>query len=316
MRTLILAVTVLLLAAPVWATVTITATVDGTNPQKVWIGYTSTEGERIRAFALDITVTDGNIIDVNENDYAVGDDNGGYGIFPGSFAAAPIAVNPTTGMVDNWAVAGYSPVAPAGDPDALPGIGTSGVTIEMGSLYDTAAPSQTAGTLCSVTVDENVTELCVTANAIRGNVVLESAAEVQDLVLPDTPGVTCLKIGTECFPSSFSTYNDWVTYGKPLCWCNTANDPAATGDYQCDGDGDGKTEGALKYRVFSKDLGVLVASWKQKIATADPCADFDHKSEGALKYRVFSKDLAIMVANWKKKDSALPGDCGLITRPE
>jgi len=81
--------------------------------------------------------------------------------------------------------------------------------------------------------------------------------------------------------------------------------------YQCDGDGDGKTEGALKYRVFSRDLQVLVASWKKKAGEEglNPCADFDHKAEGAYKYRVFTKDLEILTKNWKKKDAQLPGNC-------
>jgi len=314
MRTLILALTVLLFAAPVWATVTITATKDAGNERKVWIGYTSTEGERIRAFALDIQATDGNIIDVNENDYAVGDDNGGYGIFPGSFAAAPIAVNPTTGQVDNWNVAGYSPVAPAGDPDALGGIGTSGVTIEMGSLYDTAAPSQTAGTLCSVTVDDDVTKLCITANAIRGNVVLESAAEAQNLVLPNGvgPNPPCVTWEDDiCFPSDGPhalQYADWVAYNKPACWCPVPFSPG----YQCKGDADGTTEGALKYRVSLNDLNVIIANWKKRMsANPDPCADIDHKPEGALKYRVSLNDLNVIIANWKKRDSALTANCPL-----
>jgi hypothetical protein len=233
------------------------------------------------------------------NEYAIGDDNGGYGIFPGSFAAAPIAVNPTTGMVDNWNVAGYSPVAPAGDPDALPGIGTTGVTIEMGSLYDTAAPGS-SGILCSVTM-EGAGDLCVAANAIRGNVVLESAAEVQNLVLPD-----CVTYGSGCnFPASNTTYNDWVTYGKPECWCNP---------YQCDGDTDGATQGLGKYRVFTNDLQVLIDNWQKKIGdNPNPCGDVDHKPQGLGKYRIFTNDLQVLIDNWQKKDGGLPGDC---PRPE
>lgn len=309
MRTLILALTVLLFAAPVWATVTITATVDGTNPQKVWIGYTSTEAELVRAFALNITA-DSNIVEVN--DYAVGDDNGGYGIFPGTFAAS-IAVNPTTGMVDNWDVAGYSPVAPAADPDALGGIGTTGVTIEMGSLYDTAAPGN-SGILCSVTMEADTAgNLCVTANAIRGNVVLESAAEA-DIVLPP-----CVPYGgiQECFPSGNAKYADWVALGKPDCWCGKGTGvtsiPDAQLGYQCDGDADHATETFFKYRVFGNDLAAVVANWKKKAgdATLNACADFDHASETFFKYRVFGNDLATVVANWKKKDGVggLPGNC-------
>jgi hypothetical protein len=279
---------------------------------KIAVNYSSDEAELIRAFALDIVATDGNIIDIN--DYAVGDDNGGYGIFPGSFAAAPIVVNPTTGMVDNWDVVGYSPVAPAGDPDALPGIGSSGVTIEMGSLYDTAAPGN-SGMLCTVTVDENVTKLCVTANAIRGNVVLESAAEVQNLILPDDITGDCWT-GGECFPASNPKYDDWVAVGKPDCWCGADSPTLPTGAnptwiYQCDGDADGLSETFFKYRVFGNDLALVVENWKRKKddPLLDACADIDHASETFFKYRVFGNDLALVVGNWKKKAGDLPGNC-------
>jgi hypothetical protein len=312
MRTLILALTVLLFAAPVWATVTITTEIDDANDKKVWIGYTSDEAELVRAFALDITATDGNILAVE--DYAIGDDNGGFGIFPGTFAGS-ITVNPTTGMVDNWNVAGYSPVAPAGDPDALGGIGTGGATVEMGSLYDTAAPSATEGILCSVTVDENVTEVCVSANAIRGNVVLESAAEVQDLVLPPCLGIP----GGECFPSSDPGYNDWVAFGKPECWCYAR---------QCHGDADGKKQGnpftGYEY-VGGDDLLVLIAGWQVKEPDKGPgilsvengiCADFNHAQQGnpfTGYERVGGDDLNVLIAHWQVKEPdkgpGVPPDC-------
>jgi hypothetical protein len=314
MRQVILTLTVFVVAAPALATVTITAQQDYSNPCKVWIGYESDEAELIRAFALDITA-DHNIVEVN--DYAVGDDNGGYGIFPGSFAAAPIAVNPTTGQVDNWDVAGYSPVAPSGDPDALGGIGTTGVTIEMGSLYDTAAPSQTSGILCSVTMEaDTFGELCVTANAIRGNVVMESAAEVQDLVVPDGTATACGVYGGGCgMPPD--QCEDWVAVGMPDCWKGVMAPslpigiPNPSWAYQCDGDADGGTETFFKYRVFGNDLAAVVDNWKKKAGdhTLNPCADFDHKAETFFKYRVFGNDLAIVVENWKKKASELPGNC-------
>jgi hypothetical protein len=304
MRTLILALAVVLLAAPAWATVEIIVTdTDGTGPGKIAeISYDATgETELVRAFALNITVDTGTIDDIN--DYAIGDDNGGYGIFPGNFAAN-ITVNPTTGNVDNWGVAGYTPVAPAGDPDALPGLGTSGVTIEMGALYDTLAPG-TTGVLCTLVCSDNCL-MTVTGNAIRGNVVLETAAEAG----VDFTQATDIPIGglDECFPDTNPDYADWVEYGKPLCWCNSAN--GGTGDYQCDGDADGGTEGILKYRVALNDLNMIIANWKKRMsASPDPCADIDHKSEGILKYRVALNDLNIIIANWKKRDSALAGDC-------
>jgi len=95
--------------------------------------------------------------------------------------------------------------------------------------------------------------------------------------------------------------------GSPLCWCAK---PIGSG-YQCYGDADGLTEGALKYRVSLNDLNIIIANWKKKITdtTLNPCADIDHKYEGALKYRVSLNDLNIIIANWKKKDSALSSNC-------
>jgi len=106
----------------------------------------------------------------------------------------------------------------------------------------------------------------------------------------------------ECFPSTYPGYQDWLALGKPDCWCKK---------YQCDGDVDGGVEGIFKYRVYGKDLALIVANWKKKIddPTLNPCADIDHKGEGVFKYRVYGKDLARVVSNWKKKDADLPGTC-------
>jgi hypothetical protein len=213
--------------------------------------------------------------------------------------------------VDNWNKAGYSPVAPAGDPDALGDIPGPGITIELGSLYEDDPPLG-IGVLCTITVDENVTKVCVTGNAIRGNVVLEDASEATL-----TAAEVCIDIqGPGCaLPSNFAAYDDWVTMGKPECWCGKGTgavsiDEANLG-YQCDGDAATDVETFFKYRVFGNDLAMVVANWKRKIndVALQPCADIDHKSETFFKYRVFGNDLAKVVANWKKKDAALPGNC-------
>ena len=306
MRRIALIVIVLLLAGAARADVEIM--LEHLGGGVVQIGYEVTgETELVRAFALDIVVTDGNIIDIN--DFCVGDDSGGYGIFPGSFAATPIDVNPTTGLVDNWAKTGYTPVAPAGDPDALGDIPGPGITIEMGSLYDDNPPAAT-GVLCTITVDENVTQVCVTGNAIRGNVVLENGLEPV-VILPDCTGPP----PPPCFPNSFAAYDYWVDLGKPECWCGPGTGAVSIDDadlgYQCDGDADTDTETFFKYRIYGNDLAMVVENWKRKTddPLLDPCADFDHKPETYFKYRVYGKDLAKVVENWKKKDADLPGDC-------
>jgi hypothetical protein len=305
---MIFALAVVLLAAPVWADVTITF--DWTSETECEIGYEVTGGVLVRAFALDVTAKDGNVVDVNE--FAVGDDNNGYGIFPANFSRY-ITVNDQTGEVDDWDLdPRYTPVAEAGDTGALGGLDTNGVTLEMGALYDSNAPG-TTGKLCKVVVTEGTTEICVTGNAIRGNVVLEDTTEVE------IPEVCSQPAGeVDCFPDSFTTYVHWEAYGKPKCWCNSAIDPEATGDYQCDGDGDGATQGLAKYRIYTKDLDVLIPSWQKKLGEAglNPCADYDHKPQGLAKYRVYTNDLQKLIDNWQKKSGDLGGDCGLLSRPE
>ena len=116
-------------------------------------------------------------------------------------------------------------------------------------------------------------------------------------------GVVDMGVDETChFTSQCEGYQDWLTLGMPTCWC---------WPYQCDGDADGQTETAFKYRIYNTDLSTVVKNWKKKItdATLNPCADIDHKAETAFKYRVYTADLGKVVGNWKKKDADLPGDC-------
>ncbi len=311
MRKIVLTLAVVLLAAPVWADVEIK--LDYLGEGVVQISYDATgEAQLVRAFALNITATDGNIVAIG--DFAIGDNNGGYGIFPGAFRDAPIAVNPTTGQVDNWSVTGYSPLAPAGDPEAEGDIPGPAITIELGSLYTDAAPSDT-GVLCTITVDENVSKVCVTGNAIRGNVVLEDASEATL-----TPAEKCIDIILDCFPSDNpAAYADWVAFGKPECWCYAR---------QCHGDADGLKQGSIVtgyMYVSTNDLIILADAWQIKEDPKGPgilslpggiCADFDHGQQGSIVtgyMRVSTNDLIILANNWQIKEDpkgpGIPGDC-------
>ena len=313
MKRVISILAALLLARPAWAGVTITLT--KISDTKVAIGYNATtELQLVRAFALDVTVTGGTIVGIAG--YKVGDDNNGYGIFPANFSLY-ITVNPTTGEVDSWDDPNYTPVAPPDTPGALGGLGTDGITIEMGSLYDTNAPART-GVLCTVTVSAGTTKLCVKGNAIRGNVVMEDGSE-------RIPAEACTfdDCGLDCFPCTGRyerQYVDWVAYGKPVCWCSgmlgediSDTGPAnyKAGDYQCDGDANTDRESPLaKWRVSASDLSLVIANWKKPIATANPCADIKHDSENPLaKWRVSASDLSRLISNWKKNRTQLPGNC-------
>jgi hypothetical protein len=297
MKKIILALVVVLLATPAWASVAITVTDLGDG--KAAIDYSGTD--LVRAFALDITVDAGTIDAIS--DFAVGDDNNGYGIFPANFSRY-ITVDATTGEVSDWSVEGYTPVADADDPGALGGLGTNGITIEMGSLYDTKAPAN-EGRLCVITCSEPC-KVTVATNATRGNVVLEDASEAT----VDLAGATDVQIGGG---SSYTgpQPDEWQAVGEPDCWIASIN------ARQCHGDADGVSQGKQKYWVSTNDLDILIAAWNKSFAQIEGqtvgdvpliCADFDHLSQGKQKYRVSTNDLDILIANWQAADSPAP-DC-------
>jgi hypothetical protein len=184
MKKLCLVVAALLVvAAPALADVTLTCT-QAPGTMKVTVNYAVTDPNKVRAFALDITVDNGaKIIEVN-------DLNANYWVYPGSIVIINGEVNDVG-----------TPVANPYDPCTLPGqtqlgLNSSGVTIEMGSLYspprdgDQNAPPWN-GTLLTFKVDK---DCCVTfaENTVRGGVVLTTVAH---------PTVIAPGIGaTPCFP--------------------------------------------------------------------------------------------------------------------
>ena len=310
MRTMILAVIALsMLTAPVWATVTISA-VQRPGELIVDINYDFTgELEKVRAFALDVSVDAGVITEVN--DFEVGDDNFGYGIFPANFSLF-INVDPDgTVPANEWDDASYTPVAPGTDPDALGGIDTNGVTLEMGALYVNNPPNP-QGRLCSLTVSEECT-LSLALNGMRGNVVLENAAEPSQV---DLVGTEITLIWPECFPNIGTyavQYAEWVKFGKPDCWCGKGTGVTSIPEYdlgyQCDGDA-ATDDQVIQWRVYTNDLALIAAHWKKKgnDVTLDPCADIDHEGQ-VIDWRVYTNDLSRLAANWKFKTPVMAGDC-------
>jgi hypothetical protein len=157
-------------------------------------------------------------------------------------------------------------------------------------------------------VAENIADPCVARPALENKHQVCYWRVTAHTPTGDIQGPTWWFAVECCFPRNFTTFNDWVAFGKPDCWCSP---------YHCDGDADVKDSGGVaKYCVFTGDLSLIVDNWKKKPGDPDfnPCADIDHKDSGGItKYRVFVKDLAILVANWKKKCAELPGNC---PRPE
>lgn len=327
MKKYALILAVALLASPAFAAVQIIAVdADGAGAGLVAdISYNNTAGEKVAAFALNISVDAGSIQDISNFHVGVsvaGD--AGYGIFPANFDRF-ITVN-GQGDVTDWGVAGYTPAADPNDKGAAgTGLGTSAIIVEMGALYkgDGNAPG-TSGTLCSVTCSE-ACNLTVTLDQIRGNVVLEGATEAT----ADLTGATNIPIGGgECLAPTAPGYADWVALGKPECWCIKT---------QCKGDADGLKEGSAKkgfFRVHFDDLNVLLAGWNtlepNTGGTSGPgiltvtgpkgeagvCADFAHDQEGSAKkgfYRVHFNDLNLLISNWNVAEPTIgPGiapDC-------
>jgi len=294
MRKVSLILAVLLFTVPAWATVNINCVQQGTS-NFVIVSYDSTtEAKKVRAFALDITVTNGTITDVNDNV------NTWYDIYPGS-----IVIEGNTVVKDGNAVA---------DPCDLPsdtkgGIGTSGITIEMGALYsppdDANGPPKT-GNLIRFTVtpvnpsaNSNIT---IVENSSRGGVVLTDPNLDPSVV---APGCVIVRVQPDCLIGGNASANektDWVAWGKPNCWCYCR---------QCRGDADGKKTGP--YWVTIPDLGVLSAGYNKNDTTLKTipngiCADFDHKKTGP--YRVTIPDLGILSSYYNKSAANVP-NCNL-----
>jgi hypothetical protein len=127
----------------------------------------------VRSFALDVSVDRGQILGVSN--FFTGLSTAaaqGYGIFPASFRDR---VTVSSGTSAAWDAAGYSPVAVTADAPGgtLPGLGTSGVTLEFGALWDpaiAAAAPPASGALCSLQLSQPA-NLTLTTNSARGGIV-------------------------------------------------------------------------------------------------------------------------------------------------
>jgi len=137
------------------------------------LNYQCTAGEVVRAFALDVTVDRGQILGVTN--FFRGPSTAsaqGYGIFPASFRDN---ITVSSGTNANWSTNLYSPLAVVADNPGgtLPGLNSSGVTLEFGALWDpalTGAIPPAQGTLCSLQISQTA-NVSVAANLSRGGLV-------------------------------------------------------------------------------------------------------------------------------------------------
>jgi len=322
MRKALLIVAMLLLVTPVMATTTITATPEGSGAgyRTVSIGYVT--DVNVRAFALDINVDAGPTFS-NIRDFNVGESNGnpgsgkiGYGIFPGRFRDYIVVTNP------NWTDPNYNPTVASSEPGASgTGMGQNKMIVELGSLYTgDANKPKLSGTLFRFDVvgTAGTYNLAMVADALRGGVVnvdgnaITATLQGTSVVIPAQQ--------TDCFPNTDPGYNDWVTFGKPTCWCFPR---------QCHGDADGLAQGSAKAGfayVGTNDLNIFVSAFNVLEPTKGPgiatipngiCADFDHQAQGSAKAgfaRVGTNDLNVFVTYFNvlepTKGPGVPGDCG------
>jgi len=192
---ILLIVAMLIVATPALAAVTIDVNQgSGADVNKLTVRYTTTGGDKVRAFALDFTFTNGvnpKLTFSNIADFNRGESNkpgGGYGIFPGQFRNQIDPANP------NWYAQYYYPIAPSNDVDSNgQGMGESKMIVELGTLYKDSNAPGSSGTLFSVRVDPNSgqtsSNLAVTTNTIRGGVVLENGTSVTPTINYPNPVV-------------------------------------------------------------------------------------------------------------------------------
>jgi len=294
MRKVILILAVVSFAVPAWAAVTINCEQVGTT-NVCLVKYVNGEAKKVRAFALDITVTTGKTITAVDDSVSAW-----YTIYPGSIV-----------IVDGNVTDSGTAVA---DPCDLPsdtkgGIDTNGITIEMGALYsppDDANGPPNSGDLLRFTVSALPCHVTIKENQGRGGVVLTDpnlnptvTAAGCDLVPPQ---LDCLIGGN----AGTSEKTDWVAWGSPNCWCYCR---------QCRGDTDGKKSGAnwvtnLDLITFSNAYGKTDA--QLKLVTNGICADLNHKKAGT---RVGNPDLVIFSAYYGKGVPPRCDQAPIITGP-
>jgi hypothetical protein len=246
------------MTSPAWSAVVITGSNVG---PEVTVSYSFVgEPNSVRAFALDIVVDTAVITDVND------DVNPDYNIYPGSIVIAGGEVTE-----DGNAVAD-----PCDYPaDTQPGVGSIGVTVEMGALYsppnDGNGPPS-AGDLLKFTVDADC-NVSITLNEARGGVVLTDPT--QDPTSFTAPG-------TDPTPP----YLVEIDTG-PECWNFLG---------QCHGDSDDTLD------VKAPDFIALKNAWYKVYPHVDynPCADFDRNGD------VKAPDFITLKNNWYKP---VPPNC-------
>lgn len=266
MKKIVLTLAMLMLASPAWAAVNITAAQVG-DTNEIVISYAST-GVLPRAFSLNLQLDE-----PNSSIVSVGNVNADFPIHPGTISIDLSGPEPS---IDYG-----TPVAPQSDlpSDTLPGLGTTGVTIEMGSLYAPTGPGSPNapdpnGVLLSIILaGDPGSTICLT---ITGNV----ARAGSDGVVLEDPDLD----PDASFPAPVCVL---LPQAYPPCWDLLT---------QCHGDTNNDTT------VNITDFFALKDSWTKSDPDPlyNPCADFNRD------YSVNITDFFILKDHWTQ---TVPSDC-------
>ena len=169
MKSIIITLAVLVVAAPAMATVTITCTASDVN--EVTVSFTSDEGQLVRAIALDIQVHGPDVWIEDVNCVSTG-----YKIHPGS-----IAIDAGGNVVDYGTCAGA-------------GLGSNTIASEQGSMYVGAVNEPSPGDLFIITLGcinagDGEVVVSVSENMFRGGIVMEDTGPPTAVDVSDTATV-------------------------------------------------------------------------------------------------------------------------------
>jgi len=278
MKKILAALLVLALVAPAMA-VSFTLTPGAAGTGQLTVAYTLTAGEVLRGMALKVKVNSGDAtIDATTDivipagtfntfiDYAFTNPSG-YAV--GMAGQHPLANPAAAGVLDlttpkNDFVVSLGYLDQAGAQAGLTANGSFVITFAL--------------------TTESVVE--VSADTLRGGIVGD-ALVASNLPLTATLGVA----PSECVKSTAPFYADWVTFGKPACWCFSRN---------CRGDinGTGVGTGLAKKWVTGTDLTAFKAAYNianSLLPAGGVCADNNHvgtpATYGPTQKRVTGTDL-------------------------
>jgi hypothetical protein len=213
MKKILLALLVLSIAVPAMGTVTISMT-KGTEANSVIVGYTCSAGVEVRAFALDVHVSDGAYVIGSATRWPLPETSHNYYVTPTNISFK--VVGPNT-VIDKY-----------GKPAVLETV--DGFTIEVASLYannDPCAAHRSAPPLTGNLVkffvdctkrgtDQKVDVTMPSVNTQRGGVVLIDGNSVTP-TLPTGTLWLCMTAPPACVGCPTVTYGDAtsMTGGRP-----------------------------------------------------------------------------------------------------